>query len=319
MKTALKRASIILVSALMLFALIPISFAAGSPIDIGNVEFEEYFDLNGQEDERMVSVTVNYSVPENTEHVSLLLLGKDTSSANELETKTIYIDQIDDPTGRYEFVIEKSRVSSALGVENIEGETLYLKMGASGVDTPDMKEITYITPSPLTFDGASIRTSGTQGLRYTFSIPKDLYDKLEKPESYEDSDLGFGSVVMPRRYLGDETLEKGTVTTVGGKEYAAKTVPAVNIFKETDTHVWFTVVITEIAEKNYTEEYVAVPYITYLDSETETTVYGAMTEDITVFDIAELAYTDDKETETVKTYIYDNILSVVDPEKYPAK
>ena len=319
MKNILKRACVLFVSALMLLSLFPISFAAESPIVIGNVEFEEYFDLNGKEDERMVSVTVDYTVPENTEHVSLLLLGKDTSSASELETKTIYIDQIDGPTGSYEFVIEKSRISSALGAENIEGETQYRKMGASGVDTPDMKELTYITPSPLTFDGASIRTSGTQGLRYTFSIPKDLYDKLEKPESYEDSNLGFGSVVMPKRYLGDTELKKGTVTTVAGKEYAAKTVPAVKIFNETDTHVWFTVVITEIAEKNYTEEYVAVPYITYLDGEVETTVYGAMTEDITVFDIAELAYADDKETETVKTYIYDNILSVVDPEKYPSK
>lgn len=296
----------------------PVSIAQGE-VDIKSVEFDEYYAIDGNVNKKMVSVSVDYSVPAGTKSASLLLLGKDITSPAELEAKTIYIDQIDNPTGTYDFVIEKSRIASALGVDNIEGTTLYLKMGASGVNTPDLEEVTYISPAPLTFDGSSVRTSGTQGLRYTFSISKDLFEKLEKPEGYDSDGLGFGSVVMPKRYLGDTKLEKGTVTTVNGKEYAAKTVPAVKLYKETEYAVWYTVVITGITPNNYTEEYVAVPYITYLDGETETTIYGTQTEDVTVYSIAQLAYADETESSDVKDYLYNNILNVVDPSKYPKK
>jgi hypothetical protein len=90
----------------------------------------------------------------------------------------------------------------------------------------------------------------------------------------------------------------------------------VKICASDENYVWFNVVITDIAKKNYTQEYVAVPYITYLDNGVETTVYGPQSQGVTVFAVAELAYAGNETAET-KEYLYNKVLSVVDPERYP--
>ncbi len=169
----------------------------------------------------------------------------------------------------------------------------------------------------LSFVGGQIRTDDPQGLRFVFSIDKEFYDTLEHPTSSSDTGLGFGSVVMPKKYLGKEKLVKDLETVTDGKKKKAKTAPAVNLFEVTADSVLFTVCILDIPKSGYTEEYVAVPYATYTENGEEITVYGNMTANVTVYAIAELAYADEKTSEEAKQYIYDNILSVVDPEKYP--
>ena len=122
---------------------------------------------------------------------------------------------------------------------------------------------------------------------------------------------------MPKKYLGDNELTKETSVTINNKVYKSKIAPAVNLFEITDDEVKFTVCVIEIPEKNYSEEYVAIPYMTYIENGEEITVYGEKTEGITVFTIAEMAYADNKTSEVDKEYLYNNILSVVDPQKYP--
>ncbi len=171
----------------------------------------------------------------------------------------------------------------------------------------------------LSFVGGQIRTDDPQGLRFVFSIDKAFYDTIEHPVSETDTGLGFGSVVMPKKYLGEENLEKDLETITNGKKKKAKTAPAVNLFEAKEDSVLFTVCILDIPESGYTEEYVAVPYATYIENGQEVTVYGNETANVTVFAIAELAYADENTSDETKQYIYDNILSVVDPEKYPAE
>lgn len=156
--------------------------------------------------------------------------------------------------------------------------------------------------SPCTFVGAQIRTTGLQGLRFIFSIPNDKYDLVND----------IGTVVMPKKYLGDKSLYKNCKNTVNGIEYVSKTVPAVNIYNQTDTHTYFTVCITNIAKYNYSNEYVAVPYITYMDGTIEKTIYGNMTENISVYSVAKEAYKDSNTDAATKEYLYKNIISVVD-------
>ena len=288
-------------------------------VEINSVEFEEYSDIYGERDKHTVRTKISYTVPEDCESVSVAFLGKNTSDQEEFVQNVIYIDQIDDPTGEYEFLIERSRIQQVLGTSDIEGKTLYLKMGASGANEADVFEVTYNTPTCMMFEGAQIRINEPQGLRFIFSIPVSVYETLEHPKTPEDTGLGFGSVVLPKKYLGDEKLVKDLEIVTDKKVQKAKTAPAVNLFKVTDDFIYFTVCLLEIDEENFTTEYTSVPYITYMDEGEMITEYGMQTNNVSVYSVAELCYNDENSTEEEKEYLYKNILSVVDSEKYPIK
>jgi hypothetical protein len=209
--------------------------------------------------------------------------------------------------------ISGTKKSFALG-EDITTITLVRQ---NVTDNADSTYTINVVKAKSEFDGAQIRTDDPQGLRFIFSIPRAIYDMLEHPKSPDDKGIGFGSVVMPKKYLGDNELTKETSVTVNNKVYKSKIAPAVNLFEITDDEVKFTVCVIEIQKKNYTEEYVAIPYMTYIENGEEITVYGEKTEGITVFTIAEMAYADNKTSEVDKEYLYNNILGVVDPQKYP--
>lgn len=163
--------------------------------------------------------------------------------------------------------------------------------------------------SPFTFSGAQIRIEGEQGLRFIFELDKETYSLLaeeELPSTYDDTGVGFGSVVILGKLLGDETLTKETAN--------AQIVPAVKLYKEPGDIITYTACVIEMPIENYAEEYVAVPYITYMDNGIEKTIYGTQTENITVFNVAELAYNDTAVDTATKEYLYENVLTVVDPD-----
>lgn len=161
----------------------------------------------------------------------------------------------------------------------------------------------------FTFVGAQIRTSGVQGLRYIFEMDYDLYSCLsesERPDSADDKGVGFGTVLLPKSYLGDATLTKETPN--------AAIVPAVRLYTEpTDQVVTFTACLIETPVEYYTEEYVAVPYITYIENGVEKTIYGEQTENVSIFNIAELAYKDENTSKEMKGYYFENILNLAEP------
>ena len=159
------------------------------------------------------------------------------------------------------------------------------------------------TAPKITFEGAQIRTSGEQGLRFVFSMDKEYYDTLNHPTSYAQTGEGFGSVVLPKDLI-DTSLTKESAQ--------AAIVPAVVLFDTSDTTVKYTVCLTGITD--YEREYSAIPYVT--DSAGNTT-YGELADGISVYEIAELCYADENTSETVKEYLLTNILNTVNPEKYP--
>lgn len=173
-------------------------------------------------------------------------------------------------------------------------------------------EESVVRDSRLAFTGAQVRTTGEQGLRFIFSIDTELYDTLDLPESKNDTGVGFGAVVFPKAYLGDNELTKETSYSDGTNEYVAKIVPAVNLFEDGDDQKLYTACMTGIPENNYKVEYVAVPYATYMDGEKEVTVYGNESTNITVFSVADKAYSEKTEREEVLDYLYNNILVKVD-------
>ena len=180
---------------------------------------------------------------------------------------------------------------------------VYAIIGADGGIANEVK-IAPKAPPAIEFVGAQIRTSGEQGLRFVFSMSKEYYDTLTQPESYTDVEEGFGTVILPADLLGDETLSKDTES--------AAVVPAVVLYDVTDTNVLYTVCLTNISD--YTREYVVVPYATDADGNT---TYGEIADGISVYEIAELCYNDPNVSASLKDYLLSNVLSMVDPEKYP--
>ena len=159
------------------------------------------------------------------------------------------------------------------------------------------------------FNGAQIRTEGTQGLRYVFTIDRKLYDSLYHPTSQEDTGLGFGTVIIPQRYFDKDYLYKNSYANVDGKKYSAKVVPAVKLYSISETSVSFTVCITHITEKNYKENYVVVPYVTFLNEYgKETTYYGYLADSLSVFDVAEMMIDDTSVPVEQKEYLNEKVL-----------
>lgn len=120
--------------------------------------------------------------------------------------------------------------------------------------------------------GAQVRLVGDPALRFVATVSEELLSAIEelnegfKPESADETDIGFGYVVLPVHLLEGE-LTKETAE--------AAIVPAVKLFEETETDTKYTVCITNITSDKYARDYAVVPYVTFKDNYgTEHTVYG---------------------------------------------
>ncbi len=173
----------------------------------------------------------------------------------------------------------------------------------------------------LPVEGAQIRLasgSTTQGLRFISNIDATLYNTLKDagalPSSSADTGVGFGTVVLPTVLIPEgEALTKETARCA--------IVPAVKLFNvpsDGDAMYRYTACITGLAADQYATEYTIRPYVTYMDGNEEVTIYGEQYS-ASIFDIAEAAYLSGKETESDSEYFLNNILSKVDPVKYPAQ
>jgi len=156
----------------------------------------------------------------------------------------------------------------------------------------------------FTYEGAQIRTEGVQGLRFKFSIPVGYYDILEKPVDNTDTGDGFGSVVIPLGMLKEE-LSKETS--------GAAIVPAVKLFDVTEQRVYYTVCITGIGTDKYKEKFVFIPYAT----SDGVTHYGECATSLSLYDVAVLIYNSQEASYEIKNYVYENILTVTEPDIYP--
>lgn len=123
--------------------------------------------------------------------------------------------------------------------------------------------------------GASIRTAGTQGLRFIGKIRKDA-------DVHPGEGANFGFLLIPATMVGSTTVwdEENKVNTVTSNYITSgtsfvKTVPAVNLMTETavaavvtdyagdyDEFYYFTAVITNIPETFYGTEILARIYVT---------------------------------------------------------
>ncbi len=168
--------------------------------------------------------------------------------------------------------------------------------------------------------GAEIRIPATgekdvkQGLRFTSRISKELVSAITSADMPDS--VGFGSIVIPTCYAEGE-ITKDYAYDRDGVYVKAAVVPAAKVFREYETEIDFTVCVTDIGDHYYTEEYTVVPYITYMDGDVETTIYGTGYS-VCVFEIAKCVYNDKNTTERIKEEVY-KLLTAVDPQTYPKK
>ena len=135
---------------------------------------------------------------------------------------------------------------------------------------PLTKEWASTDASVQTVNGAQVRVSGAQGLRFISTICKaDVnFDRVRE----------FGTVLIPSADLNDiSELKIGAILN----GHAVAKVPAKNLYAETASEITFTAVLTGITEAYYTREFTARAYaimddgsIVYADTGASRSIYG---------------------------------------------
>ena len=128
-------------------------------------------------------------------------------------------------------------------------------------------------------EGAQIRLSGNEGLRFVNKVSMNLFNTLNssgitftQDTQYNEYSVGLGFVVFPDALLSEgEALTKETEKD--GK--TAGVVPAKNIFSLDENTLRYTVCITDIQTENYGNSYRVVPYIQFRNANgVNDTFYG---------------------------------------------
>lgn len=209
-KIGLKFITVFIIS---IFALSTCVFAEDA-ITIDSVTFYEYVDEYGMEDESLVSVKVGFTSV-STEQISLLLTSENiTEISDETKSKVIFMDQtLNSNDGVYEFAIEKSRISSATGLTDINGCTLYIKLGGKNVADMATKTITYndpyisnVTPGDVDGDLEITNLDGTYLLRYLAGWELDNV-QLEAMDVDDDGEITNIDGTFLLRYLAGWDIE----------------------------------------------------------------------------------------------------------------
>lgn len=147
-----------------------VTYAADN-ITIDSVTFEKYVDRYGAVDESLVTVKVAFTASSAPEQISLLLASENiTQISTSTKSKIIYMTQdITPEDGIYEFVIEKAKVQTATGLTNINGCTLYLKLGGTKISSMASKTVVFNNPVDCSVSG-NVKAFGSSSKDVTVEL-----------------------------------------------------------------------------------------------------------------------------------------------------
>lgn len=194
--------------------------------------------------------------------------------------------------------------------------SLYQKPVMAQEDVPEIQDVN------LQMIGGQIRVIEPMGLRVIGCIKKSYIAELEQ----SGASVSYGIVLLPKKYLGDEELEIGGKYLHNGIVYKSAKVPALKKFKEDEDRVYFTAVLTNMAEQRYQDDYASRAYVEITreieqeDGTTENkveTIYSEDTIHRQVYEIAKTAVEGTIETEENKQWLIDNILNPVEEPQEP--
>lgn len=130
MKMVKKILSAGLCAAMMLSAGSAYASDAADAITIDSVVFSAV-----EGDDTLVKATVGFTAVYPAEEVTILMATQDAITTDNIDD-VMYINQVARPQdGVLEFVIEKSRILASTEAEDVNGTTLYVKMGGTDINT----------------------------------------------------------------------------------------------------------------------------------------------------------------------------------------
>ena len=147
--------------------------------------------------------------------------------------------------------------------------------------------ITVLAAPPILVQGAQIRLSGVQGLRF---ISRMSLENIELLEASGATEIEYGTLLIPSADVQNfRDIQIGA--TLNG--HAVAKVPAVFIYDITETENIYTAVITNVLEKNYSRAYTARPYLSYKDKDgVSRAVYGDSCVSRSIYQVAKAALND---------------------------
>lgn len=207
-----KRILTMVLSVAMIFSLCTMALAE-ELITIDTVTIQNYEDAYGNVDKDLATVVVEFTVPTTADQMTLLLTTEDiTEISAETASKIIFMDQMETPEQTtYTFHVEKAKIKVATGLENIEGCTLYVKMGAKGVSLMDTAMVTYQDPATnviygdVTGDGIVDVGDAIKLLRYDAKLETLTPQEMIAAEVTGDGIVDIGDAIKILRF--DAKLE----------------------------------------------------------------------------------------------------------------
>ena len=140
--------------------------------------------------------------------------------------------------------------------------------------------------------GAAIRTADKSGIRFQSKIAKSVLEAA-KATAY-DNTYTVGTLIVPYDYLVDENGNKKcefTMAALDAANISYLNLVAKDGLNDEGDYYLINAAMTNIREKNYTRDFVAIAYISYCTAEGKTiTIYGSYTEKDNVRNIREVAY-----------------------------
>lgn len=202
--------SILFLSMILCFSL---NVLAAETISIDSVSFQEYIDEYGMPDDTLVTVKVTFTIPTTSEQTSILLASENIAEISETtKPKIIYMSQDFTPDDNiYEFTVEKSRIKSATGLSEIDGCTLYVKLGGKEVSEMATTTVQYYDPTTsvvygdVTGEGDVDIGDAIKILRYDAKLETLTSQELVAGEVTGDDTVDIGDAIKILRY--DAKLE----------------------------------------------------------------------------------------------------------------
>lgn len=180
-----------------------------SEITITSVTFEKYTDQYGNENDANLVMKIEFNAPSETTQISVCVLGEDIEDIVQAEAnnKLIYMGQFDTPSsGILMIPLSKAAISTANGATNVEGSTIYLRVGGKTVTEAAPMEVTVELPKAdvikgdVTLDGIVNSTDATQILRYNAKLRTFTEDQITAGDVTGDGEIDIFDAVWVLKY-----------------------------------------------------------------------------------------------------------------------
>lgn len=185
---------------------------------------------------------------------------------------------------------------------------LFLALFLWAIPNKARAEAPQLTDANLQTVGGQIRTVEPMGLRFLSCIKDTYIEELEQEGTVE-----FGTVVLPKKYLGDQELTVDGEYFYEGKIFRPAVAAAKKIFYKQDGRTYFSAVLTNISSRAYESEYIARAYVKVVKEDgTEEIIYSNEEMEKNIYQVAKDAVAGDVENSETKQWLQENVIDRIE-------